>query len=842
MAGISDIVENKRKELKIMKNRRKRIVTVFMAVVMLLSLFPTAGIVKAAETDEITRLVSEMTMEQKITQMLMPAFRNYDGEKVTALPEEVKSFLGKYTFGGVCLFAENFADTEQSLRLTDELQSSLSESSPQLFISADQEGGRITRINTGTQMPGNMALAATNNSENARKAAEIIGNEMKLLGINMDFAPVIDVNNNPSNPIIGLRSFSDDPETVAEFGRAYMEGLGVSGTIGTVKHFPGHGDTATDSHTGLPSISKSYEELKKLELVPYEKCIASGVDMLMTAHIQYPNIETDTYLASDGTQISLPATLSKKIITGILRNDLGYDGVVTTDAMNMDAIAKKFDRYDAAKLAINAGVDILLMPVAVEKKEDIADFEEYIKVLVKMVSDGEISEENVDKSVERILKLKKEKELLTPYQSGNLDTRIKEAKAYVGSRENHDKEWEIVKQAITLVKNDDNALPIDPSSEKTVVLNHDSDYTLSTEFAIRQLKDNGKIAQDTDIAFTTFSDKDISEIKAFIGDAGNVILDNGIGSKKKLNPEANADIVKIREIIEYVHGNGGKVTIISYSLPYDVGLYQDVDAILLAYSARAMTSLPGEFEDRIVQYGANVPAAIYLCMTQDESPVGVLPVNIPKLTEEYDFSDEILYARGFGLRYASVPVEPPVQEVISLSGKNVEASGLKKSYVYTGKVIKPAVTVKYNGATLIKGRDYQLSFSNNKKVGKAAIKINGIGSYTGTVRKSFDILPKTTKLVKAKGRKTSLVLKWKKQTVQTDGYEIRYSTSRKFLSAKTKKLFVKNKKATEITIKKLKAKTKYYVQIRTYKKVSKKKYYSAWSGTMSAKTYDLRQR
>ena len=131
---------------------------------------------------------------------------------------------------------------------------------------------------------------------------------------------------------------------------------------------------------------------------------------------------------------------------------------------------------------------------------------------------------------------------------------------------------------------------------------------------------------------------------------------------------------------------------------------------------------------------------------------------------------------------------------------------------------------------------YCISFLDNKKVGTATVKINGIGSYTGTVRKSFDILPKTTKLVKVKGRKKSLVLKWKKQTVQTDGYEIRYSTSRKFSSAKTKKLSVKNKKATGRTIKKLKAKTKYYVQIRTYKKVSKKKYYSAWSGTMSAKS------
>lgn len=172
---------------------------------------------------------------------------------------------------------------------------------------------------------------------------------------------------------------------------------------------------------------------------------------------------------------------------------------------------------------------------------------------------------------------------------------------------------------------------------------------------------------------------------------------------------------------------------------------------------------------------------------------------------------------------------------ISLNAQIIKVSGLKKSYVYTGKLIKPGVTVKYNGAALRRGKDFQLSFSNNKKVGKAAIKINGIGSYTGTIRKNFEILPKTAKLVKVKKRKTSLVLKWKKQTVQTDGYEIRYSTSRNFLSAKTKKLYVKNKKATGITIKKLKAKTKYYVQIRTYKKVSKKKYYSAWSGIMSAK-------
>ena len=553
---------------------RKKLTAVFLMVVMFVSMFSDIRSAEAAEVDEVAKLVSEMTTEQKITQMLMPAFRNYDGKKVTELPQDIQDFLRKYTFGGVCLFAENFADTEQSLRLADALQGSLGAGSPQLFISADQEGGRITRINTGTQMPGNMALAATHDTENARQSAEIIGKELQSLGLNMDFAPVLDVNNNPSNPIIGLRSFSDDPETVGAFGKAYIEGLSVSDTIGTVKHFPGHGDTATDSHTGLPSISKSYDELKKLELVPYEKCLGS-VDMLMTAHIQYPNIEKETYISSDGEEISLPATLSKTIITDILRKDLGYDGVVTTDAMNMDAIAKYFDRYDAAKLAINAGVDILLMPVAVEKKEDLKDFETYIDKLAQMVSAGTISEENVNKSVTRILTLKKKKGLLTPYASGDLDTRIKEAKAYVGSQENHDKEWEITKKAITLVKNVDDALPIDASAEKTVILNHDSDYTLSVAFALNRLKNTGQLKEDATVTVDTFSDKSVEEIRELVAGAKNVIMDIGIGSKAKLNPENNADIGKINDTIAYVHENGGKVTVISYSLPYDAGLYRD---------------------------------------------------------------------------------------------------------------------------------------------------------------------------------------------------------------------------------------------------------------------------
>lgn len=835
-----------------MKQKFKKWISFFVAAILVIPLLGTSPAVSGAEdlaataaevpaVDEaaISNMVSAMTTEERIAQMLMPAFRKYNGEKVTALPQDIKDVLGKYSFAGVCLFAENFSDTEQSVRLADAFQSAIKSGAPQLFLSTDQEGGRITRLNSGTQMPGNMALAATGDENNAVTAARVIGEELHAIGINTDLAPVIDVNNNPSNPIIGLRSFSDDPETVAGFGKAYLSGLAETGTIGAVKHFPGHGDTATDSHTGLPCINKTYDELKRLELVPYAKCL-ENVEMLMTAHIQYPKIETETYRATDETEVFLPATLSKRIITDVLRNDLHYDGVVITDAMNMDAIAKFFKREDAARLAINAGVDILLMPVTVEDADGIADLASYIDTLAQMVKDGDISEERVNESVKRILRLKSQKGLLSPYSSENLEERISRAKSLVGSKAHHDMEWELAKKAVTMVKNDDDALPIDAGEEKTVILNHDSDYTLSTQFALQKLKENGELGDEVTVMTDTFSDKETAAIQELVRDAKNVIMDLGIGSKAKLNPEINGDITKVQETIRYVHENGGRVTVISYSLPYDVGLYQEADAVLVAYSARGMASLPGTYADYTEQYGANVPAALYLCLSSKESPCGVLPVNIPKLTETYDFSDAILYERGFGMTYSGAPVDSGKEENQANNGKVVlrdadsRVTGLKKSYVYTGKTIRPAVKVVCRGQMLTEGKDYRISYSANKNVGAAAVKISGTGTYSGTLNKSFKILPRATKLTKAKKSGKKLLLRWKRQKKQVTGYEIRYCTDKKFRDSNTKGIRIKKNKTVKTTVKGVKKSKTYYVRIRTYKTVGKKKFYSAWSGIKKA--------
>ena len=229
--------------------------------------------------------------------------------------------------------------------------------------------------------------------------AAIYGEELKLLGIHADYAPVLDVNNNPNNPVIGVRSFSDDPEVVSEYGAAFIRGLHGAGVISTLKHFPGHGNTGTDSHTGLPLIDSSYEALKAVELVPFQAAIDAGADMVMTAHIQYPQIETETYVSkSTGEEIFLPATMSRTILTDILRGDMGFEGVIVTDALDMAAISANFTDEDMILLPINAGVDMLMLPmvydtVSFQRMQDMTD------LAVQLVREGKISEDRIDASL-----------------------------------------------------------------------------------------------------------------------------------------------------------------------------------------------------------------------------------------------------------------------------------------------------------------------------------------------------------------------------------------------------------------------------------------------------------
>ena len=243
--------------------------------------------------DDIEAILSGMTLEEKVGQMMIVSFRvwkempeggsegnqtveNAEEEipavNVTELNDPIRQSLADYHFGGTLLFAENCRDAEQVARLVADLQATNQAGGGlPLLVCADQEGGSVARLGFGTTGPGNMALAATGDPENARTMAAIYGTELSLLGINADFAPVIDVNSDPNNPVIGIRSFSDDAGVVSQFGGAYIDGLHSTGTIATIKHFPGHGNTDTDSHTGLPLIDRSYEELRALDLIPFSR-------------------------------------------------------------------------------------------------------------------------------------------------------------------------------------------------------------------------------------------------------------------------------------------------------------------------------------------------------------------------------------------------------------------------------------------------------------------------------------------------------------------------------------------------------------------------------------------
>ena len=313
-------------------------------------------------------------------------------------------------------------------------------------------------MGTGTALPGNMAVGATGSEDYAKKAGQIIGRELSSLGINCNFAPAVDVNNNPNNPVIGLRSFSDDPQTVAKLGVAMIEGMNEYNIATSAKHFLGHGDTATDSHVGLPVVDKSREELEKMELIPFRAAMAAGSDMFMTAHIIYPQIDNTKVISEkNGEEVSIPATLSKKILTDLVRNDMKYDGILITDAMNMAGVSENFGQVEASIMAIQAGIDILLMPCQLYNLEELNDLDTIIDGIEQAVAEGKITEDRLNESCQRILSLKERRGILD-YDASKLTK--ENALAQVGSAENRAIEREMSTAAVTVVKNQNNVLPL----------------------------------------------------------------------------------------------------------------------------------------------------------------------------------------------------------------------------------------------------------------------------------------------------------------------------------------------------------------------------------------------
>ena len=330
--------------------------------------------------------LKDLSLNEKIGQLLLIGIKGY------ILSEEMKSMIKEYKFGNFILFAYIIKDLNQLENLTRDIHNEVIKSLGIIpFIAIDQEGGIVLRIkDKHTYYPGSMTLASTNIS-NAEKIGHMMGRDLLSLGINMNLAPVLDVNNNPKNPIIGIRSYSDNPEIVSKFGNSLIKGMQEEGIIATCKHFPGHGDVEMDSHLGLPKLNFDISRMDKIELKPFKDAINNGVKNIMTAHIIFKEIDNEN-----------PATLSENILKGILRNKLKYNGIITSDCMEMKAISEGITTSIGAMKGLKAGIDLVCISRSKDKQIN------SINEIKKAIDDNYINIEEIDEKVQRILKIKRQ--------------------------------------------------------------------------------------------------------------------------------------------------------------------------------------------------------------------------------------------------------------------------------------------------------------------------------------------------------------------------------------------------------------------------------------------------
>lgn len=407
--------------------------------------------------------LKKMSVDAKIGQTVFIGLNAKFANRDSAFFKEMRRRVVENRIGGVIFFGAPIYETTVLINRLQEL------SETPLLMSLDAETGVGMRFEDAVNFPWAMAISATGNPEYARRVGRITGREARALGIYHIYAPVLDVNNNAGNPVINVRSFGEDPEDVAKYGVAFIEGLQSENVLATAKHFPGHGDTNVDSHRGLPIIDKSMAELEKTELLPFRRAVEAGVGSVMIAHIALPRIDAEeikpltNFMQGDaerGAEIvtakaTIPATLSATIQTGLLREAMGFKGLIVSDAMSMSGLTIYFNQEEAGVRAFLAGTDILEKP---------ADPDAMIRGLKMAVQSGRISEERLNESVRKILAWKYElglaKKKITP---------INEIDRVVGGPESAALTDEIAEKAITLVRNDDRVLPLDRNAKIAVL-------------------------------------------------------------------------------------------------------------------------------------------------------------------------------------------------------------------------------------------------------------------------------------------------------------------------------------------------------------------------------------
>ena len=551
--------------------------------------------------------IAGMTLEEKVGQLFVtyvygaaadqPDPRNRETYGVDTPAEVVQ----KYHLGGVIYFpwSGNVNEPRQVADLSNGLQrAALDGSGLPLLIATDQEGGTVARVGPpATQFPGNMALGAARSSKHARRAAAISGKELRTLGINQNYAPVADVNVNPQNPVIGARSFGEDPALAARLTRAQVTGYQQGHQVAaTAKHFPGHGDTNLDSHTALPVIHHTLAELEKIDLPPFQAAIRSGIEAIMTGHIVVPALDPS----------GRPATLSQPILTGLLRERLGFDGVVVTDSLGMAGVRQVSSDERVPVEALKAGADMLLMP-------PVPDLQ--YQAVLEAVRSGEVPEARIDRSLYRILRLKFRLGLdRDPFAYPERIDRV------VGSPQHLAAAGAIADRAVTLLRNDGGVLPLAAGSgARTLVTGFSAGATstLAAELAARGLA-------TTPLATgTNPSGARIAQAAAAAHSSDLTVVLTSQAWNQELYPEQ-------KDLVNALLATGTPVVAVAVREPYDVAWFGAAPACLATYG----------FNDASLKALARV-------LLGEVSPAGRLPVTIPAA----DDPDRVLFPYGSGLGY-----------------------------------------------------------------------------------------------------------------------------------------------------------------------------------------------
>ncbi|HTI13090.1 MAG TPA: beta-N-acetylhexosaminidase [Dictyobacter sp.] len=534
----------------------------------------------------MSQLTQNMTLEEQVGQLLVVGFPG------TTVTPEITELIQKHHVGGIILFARNVASARQVQELTNQLQELARQAGHRypLFIAIDQENGMVRRLGDHcTTFPGNMALGAIGSEEIAYEVALATGRELRALGINLNFAPVADVNNNPANPVIGIRSFGEDPQTVGKLTAAMVRGYHAAHVLTCLKHFPGHGDTAVDSHLSLPVIPHDLQRLEEIELVPFAAGFAAGTDSIMTAHISMP-----AFMVA-GEQ---SATVSPTIIQGLLREKMGFTGLSITDCLEMKAISETIGVERGSVLALLAGNDLVLISHRADRQM------KSIAAILKAVRENELASEMIEQATEHVLACKA-RTLAWSDLPDEDDLRL------VNSPEHHQLRDRAYALSTTIVKNEDQLIPLRLiSSDRLLVLfPQPENYTQAADkYRPAELLLNTIKQHHSNVEGRIIKPHPTSEQYQDIAQASHTFA---IILVVTLN--ANLDSYQ-GELVHYIRQTGKPVIGLAVYNPYDVLAYPDISTYLTTY----------EYTQPALEAATRV-------LFGDASARGRLPVSIPGL-------------------------------------------------------------------------------------------------------------------------------------------------------------------------------------------------------------------